>query len=65
MLCHVTGKTPICFQSIAEGAPCLDRRSESVSIQEKLHAELQLNDYPTNIGVADGVDHQMGQFRSL
>ena len=34
-------------------------------MQEKLHAELQLNDYPTNIGVADGVDHQMGQFRSL
>ena len=34
-------------------------------MQEKLHAELQLNDYPANICAVDGVDHQVGQFRSL
>jgi len=34
-------------------------------MQEKLHAELQLNDDPANIGVVGGVDHQMGQSRPL
>lgn len=53
----------IWFQSMAEGAPCLDRRAESVSIQEKLHGELQLSNYTTDNGVVGGVDHQLGQFR--
>lgn len=54
----------IWFQSMAVGAPCLDRRAESVSIQEKLHGELQLSNYTTDNCEVGGVDHQLGQFRS-
>lgn len=43
-----------------EGAPCLNRRAESVSMQEKLHGELHLSNYPPGNGVVHCVHHRPG-----
>lgn len=59
MLNPVIGKTPSGSNEWQEGALCLARRVESVSMQAKLHGEHLLSNYPIGNGV-HGVHHQQG-----